>query len=563
MSLIMLRKLVVLLLILSVSMVLADSVKPIEGKAEGETSWYDLQQLGIEGQGWKEVRSPYDRLPAKAEKVVRRAVWNLSRHAAGLHVRFRTDATALQARWTLTGARLQLPHMPATAVSGLDLYVRGPSGSWQWLAVGQPTGQKNSVELVKGLPGGKVREFLLYLPLYNGVSQVEIGLPRGARLQKAGAYPGYKKPIVVYGTSIVQGGCASRAGMVHTSILHRILDWPVINLGFSGNGKMEPELAELLGELDASLYILDCLPNLTAEEVEKRVEPFVQRLRKARPETPILLMEDRSYTDSANLPARRERNQRSRAALRRAWEKMVWEGVQSLQYLGGEELLGHDGEGTVDGSHPNDLGFMRQARAMESMVRYCLPGPEGPRRVLEAYTDQLSYLPGETVKVHAACETGAFRYQIVREGAKRRVVAQGNGKAKAYPIPKDASSQGCRWPVSFTFKIPEQLESGYYQIELETSLEGGSVARGGCFFVVRSVNPGKETKVLLQLATNTYNAYTNWGGIQSVCLPWEEPSAGATRIVSEAVDESVSQLGVAFCGMGREGGISDRPGGEQ
>src|SRR5262249_28093654 len=179
--------------------------------------------------------------------------------------RFRSDATEVHARWTLTGKNLAMNHMPATGVSGLDLYAKSPQGKWQWLGVGRPTAQTNTGVLAKGLPASGTRELLLYLPLYNGVSSVEIGLPKAAKLSKA-ALPAYRKPIVFYGTSITQGGCASRPGMVHTAILGRRLDWPVINLGFSGNGKMEVELAHLLAEIDAGAYVLDCLPNLGADD---------------------------------------------------------------------------------------------------------------------------------------------------------------------------------------------------------------------------------------------------------------------------------------------------------
>src|SRR5262249_47654418 len=158
-------------------------------------------------------------------------------------------------------------HMPATGVSGLDLYVKTEAGKWHWLAIGRPSKQSNHVSLVSGLPAGK-HEYLLYLPLYNRVSSVEIGLAKDQKLEKAEPRPAERqKPIVFWGTSITQGGCASRPGMVHTAILGRRLDRPVINLGFSGNGKMEPEMADLLAELDPAVYVLDCLPNLTAAEV--------------------------------------------------------------------------------------------------------------------------------------------------------------------------------------------------------------------------------------------------------------------------------------------------------
>jgi lysophospholipase L1-like esterase len=274
-----------------------------------------------------------------------------------------------------------MPHMPATGVSGLDLYAR-LDGRWRWLGVGQPSeAPTNAATLASGLPEGR-REYLLYLPLYNGVSSVELGLPEGHALAKAPSRPDdHAKPIVFYGTSITQGGCASRPGMVHTAILGRRLDRPVINLGFSGNGKMEPELAGLLAELDPAAYVLDCLPNMTAEEVEARVEPFVRALRTARPGTPIVLAEDRTYANARLVASRRERNASSRAALRRSYDRLLDGGIGGLTYLPGDPQLGDDGEATVDGSHPTDLGFVRMADAFEAALRPLLatrPGGDRP-----------------------------------------------------------------------------------------------------------------------------------------------------------------------------------------
>ena len=335
---------------------------------EAGVVWYDLRLVGIEGQGWSETKAPYDRLPAKAEGKVRPAVWGLGRDSAGECARFVTDATTLHARWTLTSADLAMPHMAATGVSGLDLYVKGEDGVWRWLAVGQPKAQTNSVKLVTDLPAGR-REYMLYLPLYNGVSSVEIGLPEGASLSKGPAREkGAEKPIVFYGTSITQGGCASRPGMVHTALLGRWLDRPVINLGFSGNGQMEAEVAELLAELDPAVYVIDCLPNITAAQVTERTGPLVKILREARPETPILLVEDRNYSDAFLIEKKQERNRSSQAALKVEFDRLVEAGVKNLHYLAGDELLGNDNEGTVDSSHPTDLGFFRQAEAFREVL---------------------------------------------------------------------------------------------------------------------------------------------------------------------------------------------------
>jgi hypothetical protein len=339
-------------------------------------SWYDARYLDVEGKGWKDTKSFYDRLPAKAEALVREPVWNLSHDSAGMCVRFVTDANEIHARWELRSKNLAMPHMPATGVSGLDLYVKSTDGKWKWLAVGRPTNfPVNSVTLVKDIPG-KMREYFLYFPLYNGVLSVEIGVFEGSVFRKAAAYPKGRKPIVFYGTSITQGGCASRTGMVHTAILGRRFHYPVINLGFSGNGRMEPEMADLLAELDPSVYVLDCLPNMNGQMVSERVAPFVKKLRNAHPETPILLVEDRTYSDAFFVSSRRQRNMENRRKLRRVYSGLRSEGIENIHYLRGDKLLGDylDNLATVDGSHPTDLGFIRQADAFYEALKPILFG---------------------------------------------------------------------------------------------------------------------------------------------------------------------------------------------
>jgi hypothetical protein len=309
--------------------------------------------------------------------MVRAPVWNLSRHSAGMAVRFVTDATTIQARWTLTSENLAMPHMPATGVSGLDLYVR-QDGRWRWTGGGRPSakGVNQQAQLVAGLPAGK-QEFILYLPLYNGVSSVEIGIAKGQTLAKTEALSAERqKPVVFYGTSITQGGCASRPGMVHSAILGRRLDRPVINLGFSGNGKMEPEMAGLLAELDPALYVVECLSNMSTQEVSERTEPLVRTLRKAHPKTPIVLAEDPTYCNALVIPGVRERSVERRAAFRKVYDQLILAGVEKLHYLSGNKLYGDDGEATVDGAHATDLGFLRLADAYEPILGAILRSAE-------------------------------------------------------------------------------------------------------------------------------------------------------------------------------------------
>jgi lysophospholipase L1-like esterase len=338
----------------------------VEPKIEGDMAWYNVPDWGVEGRGWDQTERYFDRLPAKAKGMVRGAVWNLSRHSAGMCVRFNTDATTISVRYALLSGGLAMPHMPATGVSGVDLYAQDDEGRWGWVAVARPTAQTVKSQLASDLAPG-LRQYMIYLPLYNGVESLEIGVPADAAFEAI--RPRTAKPIVYYGTSIAHGACASRPGMAFPSILGRRLNVPVINLGFSGNGRMEAEVGALLAELDAAVYCIDCLPNMQGPQVAERAEPLVRLLRQARPKTPIVLIEDRTYTNTPFFPSKRERHNGSRAALKNAYDRLTADGVKGLHYVEGEHLLGTDGEAATDGSHPSDLGMMRMADSLEPILR--------------------------------------------------------------------------------------------------------------------------------------------------------------------------------------------------
>lgn len=339
--------------------------------AESKLRWFDAKELCVEGKGWVDTKHFYDRLPAKAEGVVRLPVWGLSHDSAGMAVRFVTDATAISVRWTVRKESLAMSHMPASGVSGVDLYVRH-RGEWRWLGAARP---EKSVTTEKALVSGmKVerRECLLYLPLYNGVEKVEIGVPAEAECESPPPRPRNVKPIVFYGTSILQGGCASRPGMAYPAILGRRLDWPTINLGFSGNAQSEPEMAALLAELDPAVYVLDPLPNMRPEWVTERMSAFVAKLREAHPKTPIVLVEHGGVANAAVLGNKQAGYLKSNASLRTLYEQRRRAGDRKLFYVRGEKLMGDDGQGTVDGVHATDLGFLRMADAIEPTLKRAL-----------------------------------------------------------------------------------------------------------------------------------------------------------------------------------------------
>ena len=347
-----------------------DPAMGVNQAAGQNLDWHDVTQWGVEGRAWTDAERLqwFDRLPAAAEKTVTPAVWSLSRDSAGMMVRFKTDATAIHVHYKLRKAQLGMPHMPATGVSGVDLYARDAGGKWRWVQVTRPATQEVRAEIIKGLAPG-FREYAAYLPLYNGVESLEIGVPRGATFE--GLAP-RAKPIVFYGTSITHGACASRPGMVHTAILGRRFDHPIVNLGFSGNGRMDAAVGEFLTQIDAAAYVIDCLPNMKPSDVTAKCVPLVKQLRAARPDTPIVLVEDRRMTNSWIIPASTTFHDENHAALRAAFQTLQKEGVKNLHYIPGDHLYGDDAEGATDASHANDLGFMRQADVMEPILRAAL-----------------------------------------------------------------------------------------------------------------------------------------------------------------------------------------------
>lgn len=337
-------------------------------KTENGVDWYDVQQWGIEGRGFGDTESYFDRLPARAKGTVRDAVWSLSRHSAGMAVRFKTTSPDVHVDYKLRSQNLSMFHMPATGVSGIDFYGRVEDGSDRWVQVTRPQQQHVVARVFGGIDPGPEdgRLYTAYLPLYNGVEKLLIGVKQGATFTPL--LPRAEKPIVFYGTSIMHGACASRPGMSISAILGRRYDMPTINLGFSGNGRLEMELAELMGEIDAAVYCVDCLPNLQPMQVAERTIPFIKRLREIQPEAAIVMVEDRWFTNSRFFSSTRTRHEGNQKAFLAGYQALVKAGIEGLHYLKGVELLGEDGEAATDGSHPNDLGFMRYADAYANVL---------------------------------------------------------------------------------------------------------------------------------------------------------------------------------------------------
>ncbi len=343
----------------------AQGLESIDQDPNGEIIWYNALDIGLTGQFWDVLDQPFDRLPAKAKGVVRDAVWYLGTNTAGLSVHFRTNSTKLWAKWTVRYDN-SMWHMTDAGIKGVDLYMND-QGKWLYAGTGSPSGKSNQRQILRGMDG-EVHDYHMNLPLYDGLDTLWIGVEEGSLIEPHSLLEG--KPLLIYGTSIQQGGCASRPGMAASNIISRQLNREVINLGFSGNGRMEMELAELIAEIDAYAYIFDCLPNLhNLEVIYPLYMEFVHFIREKHPDTPIFLVETATTVKSAIVSRDLEQLNRQNEELGKAFKMLKNEGVMGLYLISGKDLIGTDQEGTVDGVHYTDLGFLRYAEKMVRVIK--------------------------------------------------------------------------------------------------------------------------------------------------------------------------------------------------
>lgn len=326
--------------------------------SENKIKYYDHDFFLIEGTTFTDSvkENLYDRFPLSYKDKVRGPVWSLSKSSAGISIRFFTNSTSIGVRWKLLNDA-KMNHMAETGIKGIDLYFMNEN-RWQYVNTARPAGKINNFLLVSNMTP-ETREFKMYLPLYDGITNLEVGIDSLSTIRKP--QKSNKKPIVFYGTSITQGGCASRPGMVHTSIISRKLNVDCINFGFSGNGRMEQPVAELISGIDALFYVLDGTNNMTPEQIHENAIPLVDIIRKKHPVTPIVfiegLMGDKSVLDEINRKTSSAKNE----ALQVEYKKMTGRGYKHIYYIENSKGKGTDHESTVDGVHLTDLGFSRYA----------------------------------------------------------------------------------------------------------------------------------------------------------------------------------------------------------
>lgn len=335
----------------------------------------DSEKMELGGFYWRKRGGAFWRLPEEMDLSFSEGVRLLSRHTAGGCLRFRSNASKISLHAVVRGGLMC--HMTQVGSHGFDLYA-GREGEREvfvrcatFPALQEDRGEYTAV--LFDCADGCLRDFTIYFPLYAAVEALEIGFSPGAEVLPPVPWRD-ARPVVVYGTSITQGGCVSRPGMLYTNILSRLLRRPVLNFGFSGNGKGEPEVARKLAEIaDPAMYILDYDYNAGPELLAETLENFIRILRNSHPETPILALsgEPRARESTAvYLPeyASRER-ERFHAIHQGVWEKLRAEGDENLHFIDGRKLYGEDFEEcTVDGTHLTDLGSYRIAGELSSLA---------------------------------------------------------------------------------------------------------------------------------------------------------------------------------------------------
>ncbi|KKX47199.1 MULTISPECIES: SGNH/GDSL hydrolase family protein [Sphingobacterium] len=338
--------------------------------AQQSINWNDpLKNKVIQGRIHTEELPNYYRLPESLKSQVRSPVWSLGTNSAGLYVDFQTDAEAIKVRYKVSGS-LNMPHMPTIGVSGVDLYAQDDRGNWNW-AFGNYNFADTVTYNYKALGKNSNFTYRLYLPLYNTVEWLEIGV---------GSDKSFKfvvqegKPVVVYGTSIAQGACATRPGLAWSNMLGRAIKNPVINVAFSGNGRLEQPIIDHINQVDAAVFILDCIPNLaltkdrTAQQLDSLLSNAVTEIRKKHPKTPIIVTEHSSGFNNAifNLDINEE-YKKSSAVANQFVNRIKQSGDKNLYLLTNREI-GLDINSTVDSAHPNDIGMKKIADAYQKLI---------------------------------------------------------------------------------------------------------------------------------------------------------------------------------------------------
>lgn len=329
------------------------------------------------------------RIPAYLKDSVRTELWDRAKCTTGKAIRFATNSHSVAVRYNLL-TNMHMMHMADTGIKGTSLYIwDDDTQSWQFVNCNRPVRKDTPIrpredsiqsKVYVDKLDGKMHEYMIYLPLYDGVRWLEIGVEKDAKIiQPQLNSPRVGKKFVFYGTSILQGGCATHPGMVGTNIIQRDLDVECVNIGISGEGKMDYCMARAMATIpDVEAFILDPIPNCTKDMCDTLTYEFVNILRKARPDVPIFMVEGQMYSYAKYSGFYSKYLPQKNYEFHKNYLKLKAENPNNLYYIDCKNIYGPNNDGTVDGIHLTDIGFYWYAQKLEPYLRAVLNGTPVP-----------------------------------------------------------------------------------------------------------------------------------------------------------------------------------------
>ena len=334
--------------------------------------WHEVSDFELIGRAYPDSLPLYSRVPAFLKPTTRDALYELGQCTAGMAVRFRSDSPRFALDWQSL-YNDNSTNMAVMATRGADLYWLTPEGKWRFLAPARPMGDPTTWLIIENMEP-EMREYMLHLPLYDGLTYCKIGVAPDAVIENPVVESPRKdvKPVVLYGSSIMQGSTASRPGMNSSNIIRRELDVETINLGFSANAHIDYEIAEIMADVDASAYVLDFVPNALPWEIYEKTEKFVKILRDRHPDVPLIFVEDPYFTHSQLDKVTKATIDAKNKAIKTVYDKMVADGLTNTYYITTDKLLPADGDGSSDSIHFSDRGFRSYCDTMIPILRQAL-----------------------------------------------------------------------------------------------------------------------------------------------------------------------------------------------
>ena len=333
-----------------------------------DTEWHNAANLNIIGKAIP-TSKPYTRINNSKYEFNNKTIEKYTGYATGLAILFETDSPVIKARWT-TGGRNYLANMTAIGQKGLDLYIM-KDGEWVFAGVGSPDMAKTPFNKHEGtIVADMTRESkqcILYLPLFDSIKKLEIGIEKGSSIKPI-ENP-FRHNIIVHGSSITHGASASRPGMTYAARLGRSTGLYTINVGFSGNCKLQKEFALYLADIKkADAFVFDTFSNPTAEEIYANFDQFVDIVRAAHPGVPMIFLQT-EHRDTRNFNTKREAFE---AAKQKAAEEVVRKRMKTdkhIYFISSEDFLGSEHIATTDGTHPTDLGFTYMLESITPKIK--------------------------------------------------------------------------------------------------------------------------------------------------------------------------------------------------